>query len=337
MTNVRELSPVKQAEPERRVARDLAAGDILAAGMLVTGRPTEVLHVQTYPSGSHLETLIVHRPSGRANALPATVDADREFRLATTAEIEAARERGEREKFIAGLHEFADWLKAHPEAPIERMSGYIGRARLQVDLHGGDLNADAATVAQVRDLAEKFGVKVHELDDRTDASVEIGSVSYSVIAWHKHGRPAEPKPTCVASLHVPAQFPDARCLRCGASGVVAAYEPDDPTGLTYSRADDDERTDHPADRPREVLSVSPVSPGRVPMHVGEVVDDELTGAAMTDSCVITGWGGRCTTHKARHIASGEATCGCPVYPFAGRGDSADTIVDHRQGCAEAAV
>jgi hypothetical protein len=61
---------------------------------------------------------------------------------------------------------------------------------------------------------------------------------------------------CVASLHVPAQASDARCFRCGAAGVVAAYEPADLTGLGFSRE---------ADEP------SPVSPARVPLHTGGMV------------------------------------------------------------------
>lgn len=108
------------------------------------------------------------------------------------------------------------------------------------------------------------------------------------------------------------------------AGHLVDKEPVDPTGQLYSREADDP---------------TPVSGARVEPHVGGMTEgglvdetEELTGAAITESCVITGWGGLCPTHQARHIASGEAECGCPVYPFAGRGDAADTIVDHRRDC-----
>lgn len=59
----------------------------------------------------------------------------------------------------------------------------------------------------------------------------------------------------------------------------------------------------------------------------------FTAAAVTESCVFAGdHGGWCKTHQAVHKPSGKAECGCSVYPFAGRGDAADTIVDHRRDC-----
>jgi hypothetical protein len=119
-----------------------------------------------------------------------------------------------------------------------------------------------------------------------------------------------------------------RDMDCGRP-LPCPDHPADPTGLAYSRADD---ADDPA----------PAGGARVEPHVGAVTDDglvdeteSLTGAAIIADCVVTGWRGICTTHQARHIASGEAECGCPVYPFLGRGDTADTIVDHRVGCPEA--
>jgi hypothetical protein len=108
---------------------------------------------------------------------------------------EQQTEQATRAKFIAGLHEFADWLAANPWAPTMRDNGYFQHARLQVDLHGENNDATAETIARVRDFADRLGVKADEsLDDRTDASVNIGAVEYSVIAWHKGGRPGKPDP-----------------------------------------------------------------------------------------------------------------------------------------------
>lgn len=85
-------------------------------------------------------------------------------------------------------------------------------------------------------------------------------------------RPAEPKlepVRCVASLHVPAQTADARCFRCGATGVVAAYEPEDPTGQLYTRVDDG--------------AEDPTRPGvREPMHTGAVTEVGLVDE--TETC-----------------------------------------------------
>lgn len=96
--------------------------------------------------------------------------------------------------------------------------------RFQVDLHDPD------GIALVRRWAAERGQKVDEsLDDRTGAGIRFGTFEWDLIAWHRDGRPVEP-------------------------------QPDDPTGLGYSRETDDP---------------TPVSPGRVPGHVGWV--DESTG------------------------------------------------------------
>lgn len=157
-------------------------------------------------------------------------------------------------------------------------------------------------------------------------------------------------------------------------GAIEVTPADHPTGLAYTRADDDTAdptppgpreplhtgamTEHglvdetpaephptwpteaelkpwetlapPASRPAE--SMEPIDPDSSMEAHYDAETEAMTGLGITEACVITGWAGLCTTHKARHIASGEAKCGCPVYPYAGRGDAADTIVDHRQNC-----
>lgn len=93
----------------------------------------------------------------------------------------------QRAKFVAGLREFATWVEERPWVPITR-HGWTDHqnVRIQVDLDG------AEGVEQVRSIGERLGVEVREnLDDRTSVDVRIGAADYSVIAWHKAGRPGE--------------------------------------------------------------------------------------------------------------------------------------------------
>jgi hypothetical protein len=113
-----------------------------------------------------------------------------------------------------------------------------------------------------------------------------------------------------------------------------AYLPDGTVEVYLeSPADDGEVTQPIAGRaPAEVagglVQVDPPE-GFVPAST----PPDMTGAAVTQSCVFGGdIGGWCCTHQAVHIASGEGECGCPVYPYMGRGDLADTIIDHRREC-----
>lgn len=65
-----------------------------------------------------------------------------------------------------------------------------------------------------------------------------------------------------------------------------------------------------------------------PEPVAEDLVDETE--PVTAGCVFKGDPGFCATHKVSHKPIATAECGCPVYPFRqGRGDAADTIVDHR--------
>lgn len=87
-------------------------------------------------------------------------------------------------------------------------------------------------------------------------------------------------------------YHDSTTVLANAVFQVAPAPAADPTGLSYSRADD-------GDSPQP-------SAGREPLHTGAVTDGGLVDVT---------------------------PCGCPVYPYPqGRGDAADTIVDHRPGC-----
>lgn len=306
-----------------------------------------------------------------------------------------------RAAFIANVRAFADWLEEHPSLPVP-----VGMESASVHMNANATDSPDQSLAALLEFAEQFGAELDEsLDDRTRATVKIGQITYKQLVWHNrqnskdaelarlHARVAELeaerlRPTALAPdfNDGPCQDPDcpnASWLHHASADLAAA----DPTGLAYTRADDE------ADDP------TPVSPARVEPHYGAVVDGSLvpapiaahydasnwrgeatevaditcacgrtfsehgrvagavealrrhidggalvdetedpdatvTGAAVTDSCVFVGdKGGWCETHKAVHIASGVGECGCPVYPFAGRGDAADTIIDHRRDCS----
>jgi hypothetical protein len=234
---------------------------------------------------------------GTAAILAVVRDADglvfaREFDTSAEVPVESATD--DRAKLIAGLHEFANWLEANPWAPIARTSGYLANVRFQVDLHGpGEIGADAdvATVDGVRRIADQLGVKADEhLDDRTDVSIEIGSVSYSVIAWHKKGRPAERdaelerlraenarlQAQVVQHYHsggwTTGNAPGSCGAQCACGVTFDGFDTyaeavemvqqhiADPDGQSFTRADSE------PDDPK------PVSPARAPLHVG-VMDD----------------------------------------------------------------
>lgn len=100
--------------------------------------------------------------------------------------VQPAEVVDQRAKFVAGLREFADWIEARPWLPTTRTSGYQSPFRMQVDLEGQE------GLDQVRSIGERLGVKVYEaLHDRTSVEVRIGGADYSVIAWHRDGRPGE--------------------------------------------------------------------------------------------------------------------------------------------------
>lgn len=270
---------MKDTVRKQKSGDQLAVGDWLAPKQESKGA-VEVLFAHAYPAsadgsrdndGEHVH--LVLREQGGQAPWATTVGGRMLFDLASDEDLAELREAAERATFAAGLREFAAWVEANPWAPVKRPGGYPQNARLQVDLHGADMGAtDAAAVARVREIADRLGVKVQELDDRTDASVTIGAVSYSVIAWHRDGRPAEPAPEpidCSAACKDPNR-PDrgVHFLGCPNHAVpMAVAQPgDDPTGLAYSRADE-------ADDP------TPVSPARVPLHTGAVTDGGLVEVA----------------------------------------------------------
>lgn len=105
----------------------------------------------------------------------------------TSETVQPAEVVDQRAKFVAGLREFAAWVEERPWVPITRQ-GWTDHqnVRIQVDLEGQE------GLDQVWSIGERLGAKVREeLDDRTCVDVRIGAAAYTVIAWHRDGRPGE--------------------------------------------------------------------------------------------------------------------------------------------------
>lgn len=219
-----------QSVRKQKSGDQLAPGDWLAPEELVEGA-AEVLFVLTYPAsadrsrdndGKHVQLVV--RELGSAVPFTDVVAGTTLFALASDEDLAEYREAGLRTQKIADIRAYVAWLEANPGEPVGY--GFGG----QVDVHGDDAEA----VAKVRAFAALYGARVRDdLDDRTTARLSFGSVEHVVIAWHREGRPVEPTP-----------------------------EPADPTGLSYSRADE-------ADDP------TPVSGGRVEPHTGGMTDGGL--------------------------------------------------------------
>lgn len=160
----------------------------------------EVLHVETYSDQIGRVTDLHYRAAGQAKPGVAVIGADFTVELLPEDRVEALREVSARSQKITKLRGFADFLERNPEVPVKQL-GYD-----LIHLYG------AEGLATVRALAAKHGTKVQaHLDDRTETTIPAGGFDLGVIAWHKDGRPAEPKP-------------EATC-----------DEPVDETGLGHSR------------------------------------------------------------------------------------------------------
>jgi len=157
-----------------------------------------------------------------------------------------------RAAYIADLRTFADFLDRNSWAPLPHYP------QVQVDLEAPDVwDGGLAGLARLRQIAANFGEKPDEhTDDRTSVMHRFGVIEYKVITWHRSGRPVEGG----------EREAELKRLRARVAELEATTDPD-ATGLAYSR------TDSEADDP------TPVSPARVPLHTGSVVDG---GELITD-------------------------------------------------------
>lgn len=239
MTTVRE--PRQQAA--KKHAADLKRGDFVASGAFA-GTPVEILLAEPFTKE---RTLVVYRGPLDSEPIVERVISNTPYRLATDAEVKATRDAIERARQIDQIRQLADWFESNPWVPMP----WTLRAAESLSVPADAPTMEAA-IAKVRVVAQRLGVEVNEKSEQhTSMEFRLGDfVEYTLSAYHPKGRPTD------------------------------GYEPEadtDPTGLRYSRADDegDDGADAVVLTPkgREILSVAPVSPARVPMHVG-VVDDE---------------------------------------------------------------
>lgn len=308
---------------ETKRADELKPGDWLAA-MQLDGdgdKPSEVLGVHTYTDTDGPAVLLVFQA---ADGVPRSSDSDADtaFEIATQEELDAGREAAERAQRIADIRAFADRLEQNPWMVLPHSL----RAWQQLSAPG-DVPDAATGVAMLREVAEKLGVEVDEhLADRTTVEAWLGRVEYDLLVWHKDGRPVEPEFTAA----------DAESIRTAIAGAIR--EPDaDPTGLSYSRADDDPDVE--------------VVPGRTPPHVGGMVDggrlvDEteegpylgcvasLHISTPGESCGVCGAEGmRSALHlevsaTVSDMCSAECACGVEVSGFDGIDEARGALAQH---------
>jgi hypothetical protein len=243
-------------ERETRRADELKPGDWLARGEVHDECPAEVLAVlpyQTTTDGPSV-TVVYRNQDGKPENWDLGDHAT--LSLATEAELNAAREVARRAQRIADLRTFVDFLHRNPWAPLPYL-------HMQADMHrseiGGDVDDDG--LAELHRIADTLGEKVDEhLDDRTSTGRQFGSVEYKVIAWHKAGRPLV--------------ISDETIEAAGRMGSWNEREQKwddpspDPLGLNHSREADDP---------------TPVSPARVPAHIGAVTDGGLVDETPEES------------------------------------------------------
>jgi hypothetical protein len=261
-------------DPNERRADELKPGDWVA-GLIEGGlgeppwRDAEILAAFPYTdSVDNARVLLVAQAADSTSPETARRLADHQVRLLTAVEREAMRQQAERARRIADIRAFADFLEQHPWAPIE---GSLS-SQWSPDPQGDLWNSGAEGLAQVREFAGRMGAEVVQGEDRTSAIRRFGWVEYRLIAWHKGGRPAEPeavKPLISDETIAEVAAMEERDRAAGgppweAPGHPENFQPGswhrgqlDPTGLTYSREQDDP---------------TPVSPARGgPVHTGGVV------------------------------------------------------------------
>jgi hypothetical protein len=163
-------------------ADELKPGDWIAE-CRAADEPAEILAVipwTTRAAGGPMVSVVYARPAdGRPT--PWDMPVDDLMPLATEEELSGRREAAERAQRIADIRAFADWLEQRPWLPMPTITAYV-------HMH------DPAAVERVRDIAKRLGLKADDsLNDRTDVEYNIGKIRYAPIAWHKDGRPTEPK------------------------------------------------------------------------------------------------------------------------------------------------
>lgn len=210
---------------ETRRADELKLGDWLRLDENGALKPNEVVAVFQYPTGRGPRVHLTTQVPGRDPYSSDSLPLESTYELVTEAELAELREQAERAQKIADIRAFADWLESNPDVAMPYGLGG------QQDVNSMTGQCTAEDVATVHAFAAKFGAPVVEVDSQTRAEHKVGHVRYTLIAWHESGRPTEPE--------------------------------SDPTGQTYTRADD------------EPNDPTPVSGARVEPHVGAMTDEGL--------------------------------------------------------------
>jgi hypothetical protein len=213
------------SEPERVAAENLKPGQFLAAGALTTGRPTEVLFTDTYPQRLGRETLIVHRPLGVDYSIASIVGGNHWFAVAAEADLAAMHKQAEREQLANELRRLAEMI-LNPAMPVPQ--------------YGISMYASFKTGAEVRAAAEVFSLPVESR--KPNAGIQTPE-------WPQDRKSYE------QGIHL-------HWLTITDESGEACAPVDDPTGLAYTRADDE------ADDP------TPIGP-REPMHTGAMTESGL--------------------------------------------------------------
>jgi hypothetical protein len=227
----------KNVQPTKR-ADELKPGDwVTNLGNSLGGGHAELLTVHSYADDHGCaRVLLTFVETGYSSPQVARMDADDHVWILTEEMLAEARSQAERAQRIADIRKLADWLEERPWMPL---------LDLDVNRHLYGLDGYRTVV----EMAERLGVPLEKtLDDRTRLVFRKGPLTFTLLVWHKDGRPAEPAPAAVE---------------------------DDPTGLNYTRAETDE--DDP----------TPVSPARG-LHIGAVTEgglvDETPAEAAPGDC-----------------------------------------------------
>lgn len=237
-----------QNVPPTKPASELQVGDWIHAGSLhssLTGRIAEVVFARPYTEFGRREITVLAVLAETDKPLRYDREPNHHFRMVTAEEQAEAKGRAERAKGIADIRAFADWLEANPGLPLSRLDMQVSPGSLEALPHLDVWDSGAEGRAELRRWADIMGEPVRDGADRTDVTKRFGGVEYRAIAWHKDGR--SDGPICTPER----RLDHGHTVACGPMA--------DPTGLAYTRADTE---DDP----------TPVSPARVPLHTGAVVD-----------------------------------------------------------------
>lgn len=201
----------------------------------------EVLHVEAYQGCA----VVPYRPQGASDPRTSYFDdAASTVPVLSAEHLAEMKAIAERATKIADIRSFADFLESNPWAPIENL-----HMQWSPNPNGDIWNSGTEGVAQVRQMAQQMGAEAVQSNVMTKATRHFGPVEYSLIAWHKDGRPAEPV-TCNWCADPASPDPALH------PGDGRTHVPADDLGFGFSREDDP----------------TPVSPARGgPVHTGAVV------------------------------------------------------------------